>query len=157
MLWENLKLQPPAWLKEHDIPADLLNEFYIENNSVSVYEIESTQSNLDDVQASLAANRKYLTRFDYMLLDTKIILTRGWQLHKVAGATHNQFVNQNYHFDVVNLSGKNMVTFGNQIIKKSTIGSVSPKDIKTKINACIKNGFISENDLEPSLVKALHS
>ncbi len=152
--WLEIQVTPPTWLNDDDIPADLLPELSTENNTMSVYEIEDDKSNLQDVIASLAANRDDVHRLDYVLIKKNLLTGKGLQFQKTDGDTPHKEVNEKYHWNVIELSGNKISVLGNKILN-SEIESFDRKKIKTIIAEYIKNGTFSENDLKQSLIENL--
>ena len=154
ILWLENQHDRPDWLNDDDVPADLLSDFSTKNNALSVYEIDEGNSNLQDIIASLAANRDKVQRFDYVLFDKKLLTEKGIQFQNSSGDTPHQEVNEKYHLDIIKLSGKKVAAIGNQFLDY-TIESTSKKQIKAIINKYINNDIFSVDNLKKSLLEDL--
>lgn len=153
-LWLENQNDLPHWHKDDDVPADLLSDFSTTDNTLSVYKITKGKSNLQDIIASLAANRDKVQRFDYVLFEKTLMTEKGIKFQNTSGDTPHQEVNEKFHLNMIELSGKKVTEIGNQFLNY-TIESTSKKRIKSIINKYIKNDIFSVDNLKKSLVEDL--
>lgn len=103
------------WLPENYPLADALLDLKTEKNKLSVYQVGYPASNLDDLNLdenqelkrviiALASNRKYVTNFDYTLIDLNLLKELGIVPHKSNGDTPDDYINRSHHYDIVELS-----------------------------------------------------
>ena len=90
-------------------PADPLKNFNTDQNTLSVYFIEDDKSNLERVVTALAAKRHHLANADYILFDSKVPAEMEIDLTKTNGGTHDDYVNKNWHRDLVGLTALKLV------------------------------------------------
>lgn len=102
---------------KNDIPGDPLKDFKnIDNNKLSLYEIEDKKRNLTNVLGAIGANRERFDHIDYVIIKKKLIIEAGLILDKSDGGTPDEVVNDKWHYDLINLSGSMLIKFAKIIL-----------------------------------------
>ena len=104
----------PIWLNQGDVPGDLLKDLRTTDNELSVYEVNDDESNLDKIISAMAANRDYLGKLDYILIEKKLITDNSYTLTKADGNTLSEVVNKDYHLLIYNFLHLNQLIVPNR-------------------------------------------
>ncbi|MDA2926836.1 hypothetical protein MYX78_06320 [Acidobacteria bacterium AH-259-G07] len=136
----------PLWLSPTDIPADPLGDLQTKDNCLSVWKIQEDYSNWDLVITALAANRQYLSNLDYAVFDEKLILEHEIRTQPSRGVTPLVEVND-WHLDLVELSGHKLVSLTKSIMENAKIGRVPEKNIIELLREALKAGQIRADQL----------
>ena len=143
------------WLKDYDTQADALWSLRTKGNQLSVWLIDDNQSNLHRVVAALAAGRDTLDKIDYALIDEQVLDSLNIRSRKMDGLSPDGGANQNWHYDLAELSGKQLVALA-VYMRKRLVREPKSK-VKTAILQSIQSGFVSKDALSNTLLKSLES
>ena len=139
-----------AWLKPGDIEADPLADLKTTENKLSAWHIDEKQARLDQLLAALAANRETFDKLDYALFDKQIVTDLGIKAIDSLGGLPDPEVN-NWHFDMVELSGATLVSLAKEIQNKAKMSRVTePKAIELVKNFILR-GRIDRKKLKNGL------
>lgn len=150
--WDNFKHNAlPDWLIPGDIPGDLLNDLRTTSNNLSVFEVDDSQSNLDQIISAMAANRDNLNKLDYILIEKRLIANDDYELKKTDGNTLSDVVNTDYHLNIEMLSGIKLVKLAMFLSTHVEIETVRREDVLKKVVISINNGEINIEMLKDNL------
>jgi len=144
---ENKKWLPPekaTWLNEGDIHADPLGDLATKGNTLSLYELEDDQTNLNRVIAAIAATKDNVPHFQYTLIDRYEIESLGIKIKKTKGGTADSVVND-CHYDLIELSGYQIVSLAKMLLLKGTRTQMLKDNVKKEIIESVRQGFLDEN------------
>ena len=105
------KTQFPSWLKEGELPSCIIRDLRADDDALSLWEIHDDKSNLPQVIAALASERRLVkSDFDYALLNKNHLDELSFTPSKKTAETAYLDMNP-YHHDVSNLSINKVVYF----------------------------------------------
>ena len=61
-------------------PADALRDLATTDNALSVWQIDDNETNLDRVLAAIASTRQFLLKIDFLICDSKPMLSQCWMM-----------------------------------------------------------------------------
>ena len=127
------KTQAVCWLPEGALQADALNDIQTKGNKLSVWRIDAARSNLRRVIVALAANRQYITNFDYVLLKKSTLSALGIRIEvsPEEGKTPDDGANAS-HCDIVELSLEKLLRLV-QVIKEADHERIPEKEIRQQL------------------------
>lgn len=109
--WGKWQTDEP-WLPPGELPANALFDLRFPSNKLSVWSIEDGNTNLDRVIAALAVNKgkTSIDNVDYVLLEQMTIEELGIKMEKSRGATPDVSANDEWHFDLIELTVSKIVS-----------------------------------------------
>jgi len=72
---------------------------------MSVWYVEPDESNLERVLTALAANKSYIDKIDYAVIDEKIIADWDIKRRQTPGQSPDDYASKEWHWDLMELSG----------------------------------------------------
>jgi len=148
-VWQKTKL--PSFLASEDVPADCLADLRIKDNKLSVWYVSDDDSNLKRLLTALAASGDYLTNVDYLLFDYAIVSKLRLRIRKTDGGTPDRHANREWHHDLVELSGRNVLDLAVTMLYDSAMGRELEKTLSGWITKAIANNEIDASILRPKL------
>jgi hypothetical protein len=136
------------------LQADALSDLATRGNKLSVYQLEdqSTEA-LERVVAALAtANTEFISDFDYVTLNEKIISNLRIKIDKVAGETPDRDVNS-LHFDFIELTADKILELAHAISDNAQPQRFLSKDVRGFVARSIHCGYIDRSKLKLSPVE----
>jgi hypothetical protein len=112
------KHQDVPWLREGELQADALSDFYTENNTLSIWLVTDDRLNLERIAAALAANRDVISNLDYTLLNVRLLDDLNIKIEPTRGDSSDQIANTSWHRDLIELSTLNLMGLANTILTK---------------------------------------
>lgn len=160
-IWLNLKnnnYQSYDWLTcGEDIPSEPIIELRpITDSQLSLYFIYDNDSNLKQVLAALGANR-FHRHAEYILIDDSHLNEFGFKIEKTDGHTKDRQVNEEWHFDLKELSGFKLVTLTKLFLDKGEFEVCYQHDFLKYISESINKGTIHQKKLPAELLNLLKS
>ena len=145
--WGKWQTDEP-WIPPGELPANALFDLRFPNNKLSAWRIEDGNTNLDRVITALAVNKgkTNIDNLDYVLLEQKAIEELGVKMKKSRGATPDKTANDEWHFDLIELTVSKIVSLAN-CIKGLEIFRKREPQVKVLITRGLK-----ENHIDLSLV-----
>ena len=143
------------WLEDDDTQADALWSLRTKGNQLSVWLIDDNRSNLNRIVAALAAGRDTLDKIDYALIDRQVLDSLDIRVSKVDGLSLDAGANQHWHYDLTNLSGKQLVALA--LYMRQGLMREPKSKVKTAILESIHSGVVAKDALLKSLLKSLES
>ncbi len=139
----------PEWLTKGDVPAQALLDFKLENNELSVWHVESNGSNLDRVLTALAANRDFIDKIDYAVLDEKVVADWDIKLRKTPGISPDDYASKEWHRDLTELTGLKLLGLATEIV--DLIKRKQPAMVKALLATAAEEGRINKDLMKQSL------
>jgi hypothetical protein len=127
-----------------------LKDLSTTGNVLSVWEIHDDRTNLNRVVGAMAVTGDGIVNFDYALLDWRTVEESGFQIEKCDGDTPDVLANTSWHYDIVRLSGMELVRLA-KIVSDSpptVIDRVNPPKLKDIIVSNVKSGAIDLNNIK---------
>lgn len=151
------KDQDLDWMPTGDVPADCLLDLRTENNLLSVWELDDSQSNLNRVIAALAAQRQNLAKLEYAVVRKSKLSFDTGKIKKSAGDSPDVKANNEWHFDVTDLSGSNLVEFAKSIWTNGEVARLSKSEVKKLVAEAVRLEWIDHKDLGENVAKHIES
>jgi len=143
----------PDWLPNGDIQADALADLVTKNNELSVWEIRKDRSNLNRIIAALAAKRDFLSNFDYVLFDKKILQENGLKFRTTKGVSLDEEANDLWHLNLYELSASKIANLALAIADYGELRRVPEKEVRDIVTDAITQGTIKFDSLSQHLKK----
>lgn len=136
---------------ERVMQADVFSDLKTDTNLLSVWHIEDSRTNLENVLTALAANCERFTNVDYVLLGRDVIETLSIDMKQTDGASVDQNVNQ-WHRDLhIGTAGK-LLELAKEIYSRPDARKRMPeKELKSLLLAAVSSGRIEKSKLKDSL------
>jgi len=141
------KPEAADWLSTGDIHADPLADLQTKDNALSVWKIEEGYSNWDILLTAVAANRSYISNIDYAVFGEDLILEHQIGIKASRGATPLKEAND-FHLDLLELSGYKLVELAKSIMETAKIGRVPEKEIEALLKNALAQQKISIEQLK---------
>ncbi len=132
------------WLDNDEIPSDALLDFQTNDNSLSVFKVES-DGDIDRVVVALAANRTTVSNVDYILFVEENLVSSDIAFVQKDGDTPDYSVNQ-LHYDVINLTVLKVCALA-QMVSPCNMQRVLSKTLKAQLKQAV-----TERRLDPAKV-----
>ena len=139
-----LPLEKATWLSQGDIQADPVGDLATKGNTLSLYELEDGQANLNRIIAALAATRGNVQHFEYTLIERSDIESLGIKIKKTKGMTADEGVND-CHYDLFELSGYQIVSLAKMIFLKGARTQMLKDDVRKEIIESVRQGYLNQN------------
>jgi len=124
-----LKSEAAPWLAKDDVPADSLGDLRTSQNRLSVWEVAVDRSNIERIVRALAVSSQRLDNMGYVLFDSSLLETAGINTVRENGTTPDEEAN-NWHRDLIELSGKKLVALTKLILEHGESGTVLKKRLE---------------------------
>jgi hypothetical protein len=151
--------ESPSWLQAGQIIGDCINDFETKGGRLSVFFVPA-DFNLRAIAigAALEGKRPTLNNFEFCLISPATLSDLGLKSeHSPShGITLDSEVND-WHFDVVNLTGQNLHDLAREIKKTEFRDVVLEADIKTAIATRLEAGTMVLSKLHEKLQKKFES
>lgn len=150
--WYNSDAQ--SFLQNDDIPADPLGDLQTKNNELSIWFVDDTKSNLEQIATALAAKRDAVANVDYALLDFQYIKELGFKIKNSKGGTPDKDINE-FHKDIIELSGVKLVSLAKVFFQYAKIERIPEKKIIGFIKIAIETERIPRSEVKPAILGKL--
>ena len=149
------KVQHSRWYdavscRNEPVPADPLSDLGTKHNRLSVWQVLSSDSNLEDIIAAIAATRAYLTNIDVVLIDEQSISQLGIKVEPTQGQTPLAHATD-YHRDLVQLQAQTLVNIADVIRNRAVFRDFSEKQVGQLLARYIHEGRLNAFDLADKL------
>jgi hypothetical protein len=140
------------WLAAGDIPADPLADFAnTSENCLSIWLLDDTKNDLDNVVAALAASREKADKLDYVLFPQSHLDAAGIEVCVASGHTPDEQVNEQ-HRDLTHLSAAKVCALATSVWHENLeIKRVDEQTVVRLVADAIRRGRISLEKLRPKL------
>lgn len=151
-----LRTEECPWLAEGELQADSLVDLCTDNNALSVWQIDDSQSNLERVIVALAANCYRIQNVDYIIFDQKMLSEIGVRVEKTEGNTHDRDANTSWHYDFKNLSAQKLMRLATMTMNNDEVLIRSPKKkIIQMVKRFVESGLIDHGKLSKGVIKEI--
>jgi hypothetical protein len=144
----------PSWLPAGEVSAAAVQDFRADGNELSVWYVEPDRSNLDRVLSAIAANREHFEKIDYAVFEDAVVGQCGITIRPTPGQLPDEHANRTWHRDLVELSGRKLVSLAEAI----AVGAAErkPMDKVTELlTAAARNGHIKKELMKAVLAAKL--
>jgi hypothetical protein len=152
------KSNNPSWLPENDIPvhplADLLPKL-VGDHTLSLWYVEPDRSNLKRVAAAITAGRDRIDKFDFALFPEEVIGSSGVSVIQIPGETPDDASNNQWHWDVVELTAEKLVRLAKAMYLKGEVARILPGDVRKLINDGVNSGQLQESKISQHILEEL--
>lgn len=142
------------WLKASDAPADALNDLRTKQNLLSVFTIKSKEEGLARVIGAYALTRDHVAHFDFAIVSHRILRRLKIDISDSSGETPDPEVNE-WHIDLVNLSGPKLASFAGKISKEGQIIRYTKEEVKKSIKISLDSGHINSGKINDKMIISL--
>lgn len=143
-----------SWLLKGEIQADPLGDLATRDNTLSVWQVEDDNSNLNQVIAALASSRDSISNLDYVVFDIDLLVGTGIKIEINRGATPYEMANI-WHRDLVELTATKLVRLAETMLTHSRIERILEKKILHLIKDAVQNEQIDKAKLKEGVTKKL--
>jgi hypothetical protein len=143
-----------TWLAAGEIQADSLGDLITRGNTLSVWQIEDDESNLEQVMVALTANRDNVANLDYALFDVDLISAIDIKIEPNAGDSLYETANS-WHRDLTELTVAKLVKLAEAIFLKAKIVRVPEKKVLDLIKESVKLGHIDKANLKEGIQRKI--
>ena len=150
-----------GWLKERadgtglsNLPADAFVDLKTEGNRLSVWKITEDNSNFARVVAAFVSTWNFEDPFDYVLLPKDLMDSLATKREKSSGKTLDGYANDNFHFDLTEISASDLVKI-TEFISRMGVQRLSKKKVLSHLDEAISSGLMAEDRLADDLRKNL--
>jgi hypothetical protein len=142
------------WVPSGDIPAAPVADFKTSLDSkISVWHIESDNSNLERIIAGMAANCQNPDKFDYVVFPEAVLDEAGVAMETSAGDLPDKDANAKWHRDLVKISAMKLSTLVALIHQRGNVARYLEDDVIGLIRKFSDAGFIEKKRLQAGLAK----
>jgi hypothetical protein len=141
-------------LQKGEIQADPLGDLATGNNTLSVWQIEDDNSNLNQVIAALASNRDSISNLDYAMFDINLLTSTEIKIQTNRGGTPYETANT-WHRDLIELTATKLVRLAETMLVHSHRERILQKDVLNLIKDAVQNGQIDKTKLRPGVISKL--
>jgi hypothetical protein len=138
------------WLPRGEVPADALVDLRSTDNELSFWLVDESRVNLDAVIVALAANRNYLSKLDFAVIDEADVAALGIRSKQTEGDTPDDAVNKTWHRDLVELTGTKVIRLAERLEAQPR---VSEKKVKEMLLKALRDGSLDRTKMSASLVR----
>lgn len=149
------------WLAEDEIPAYPLFGLNIQaENSMSFWEIDESVRSFADIAAGLAAGRRELKNFDYLLVELNTLNEIGIKVENIADETCCDPELGTLHRELTEISAQKATKLVGAILKQleednTTVDRISEKEVAQNITEGINNQRIIPNRMNKKVLAAV--
>ena len=145
----------PAWLPAGEVPAEAVQDFRADGNELSAWYVEPDRSNLDRVLTAIAANREHFEKLDYAVFDDAVVSHCGITIRTTPGQLPDEHASRTWHRDLIELSGRKLVTLAESIASGSPAERKPLPKIKELLTSAARDGHIKRELMKDELAAKL--
>jgi len=143
-----------TWVTPGDIPAAPLADFNTSSESkISVWYVESDNSNLERIIAGIAAGRQTADKFDYVLFPEEVLSQAGLNAQEVPGQSKDKDANARWHRDLLEISASKLIKLVELVHREGKLDRASERDVIALIKQSVDAGLIEKRGLDETLSK----
>jgi hypothetical protein len=149
------KIRKSKWhrINSTEIPSDTLGDLITQNNSLSVWEINEDESNINEIIVALACSGDSISNIDYALFDLSSLPNFKIEINE--GLTPSKIANQ-LHRDLISLTVNSIVNLTEIILDQSRINRVPDKKVLELVNNALANNEIDTTMLRDKVKHKLN-
>ena len=145
----------PSWLAAGCLQADPLADLGTQENKLSLWHVDDSKSNLDEVIVALATNLEHTSDIGYALIDPQLLSKSGFQIQSSPGRTKHQTAGACWHYDVIELSARRLVELAKLVMEHGETGRYSENTVIRLLEQATRKRVINREDLEPDVAKKI--
>lgn len=130
-----------------NVTADLIQDFYTKENSLSIWYIEADQSNLNHILAAYACTQDDIREIQYAIIPCNLLSSEDFNIEQKGGNTPDSEANKNWHFDILNLTGDTLLKVIKIFFHNCDPETIYNFDVKDIIVQSIKEKRISNKNI----------
>ena len=123
-------------------------------DTISLWRIDDTKSNLDRVVAAVCGNRNTPSHFDYLLIDEAEVSSASQKIVQSKGFSADDFVNKSFHFDATFISATKLVGMANRCLQKAQ--RILEKDMLPLVRKALDNKYFEAPSLSEGMKARLN-
>lgn len=154
------KVKKPRWLKDDDNlrwlakeepQADALRDLETSENKLSVWLVADDETNLHDVVIALISTGDLVSKFDYVLVEYKVLEKIGIKIEHVEGQTPYKQANK-WHANLYELSAAQLFQLAREVQSGRTPERIQELVAKQMFVSAVKDGRLKADELpKPNL------
>jgi hypothetical protein len=148
--WENR----PEWLSQDEVQADALLDLKTDENKLSVWRIQDSRSDLDEIISAIASTRSDLVNVDYALFGQDSATKLGIKHEDMPGESLHLEANDK-HRDLIDLSARRLVNLAEAIQTEGEINRIPWKRVAAILVQAVRSGKIRLELLKDNVRKKL--
>ncbi|SRR6266550_3482395 len=126
--WDPELVKEVPGLSPDEYPSDCLADLNTAQCSLSLWQINDDQSNLDDVVAALGSNCDRIANLDYAIIDREKVEPIS-DLKKTIGQSPHITANDNWHWDLIGLSTDRLKGLAEVMYSQAKRIRITQKDV----------------------------
>lgn len=138
-----------------DIPADCLFDLKIENNELSAWHVDDERINLIRILTALAATKDTDSNLDYITFNYDLPANFGIKLRKTKGETPDTGANGQWHYDLVELSARQVVELAVEIYHSGARDRLGEKLVGPLIKEGVQKSELDQTKIKSKLAQKL--
>jgi hypothetical protein len=144
----------PDWVSKPNISADVLTSSgFSQENSLSFFKVTDEQS-VRRTAAALAANRGIIKKFEYVLIDEKILKSVGFEFVEELGETADSMVNE-WHLNLEKLTGCRLVELYSALYYSGETDALTKPEVEELVRDGLSNGRLDKTRVCQELISRL--
>jgi hypothetical protein len=140
-----LKNIAEPYLLQDDVPADVMGDIQTSNSTLSVYEIDDAETNLERAVRAVAAGKDNIAATGYVVFSPDLLGECGIRIEHVPGRSCDSHFNQ-WHRNLIVPSGLKLVALARAILRHGRSGQI----LKSRLTALMEEG-IRDRELPETL------
>lgn len=141
----------PNWISNDDVPSDPLTDFSTEENVLSIWSVKNDKSNINRIISALAARRKDISNYDYLLFDQNIIDKSNIKSKQTIGKSLDEEINESSHYDLIELTANQICSLVKEAYKNGKTVRIHHKEVASMLTKSIQNGYIDKNSVSEKI------
>lgn len=137
-----------------DIAADPLGNLVTSQNKLSVWRIDSEESDVTRIIIAIASTLNAFKNIDYVLVDPQKLSEIGLSLEGSPGQTPYKGLNDR-HLDIPGLSGLKLIELAKIMLREGKQGRFLEQQVLLMLREAVRNGLVKLDSLQPNLRKKL--
>lgn len=135
------------YLPSGQSPADALQDLRTKGNALSLWQVEDNGSNLDRVLAAIVSISDHLQTINYLMVDEQHVTSLNLKLVQSKGETHDAHANENWHFDLTQLSASDLANLANTMLSHGQTDRRNDKSLASLLKGSVEKGYIDHSKL----------
>ncbi len=144
-------MQNLEWITDEEVQADVFRDLQTDTNQLSFWLIDREKNNLHRIIAGMASNCEHVPTFDLLLLPEERFSDLDIKKEKTVGVTHDNSINQEYHFDAMELTTNKLNELAIVLKKHAEIQRINNKKVASYLAKSVKDGYIKFESLKDKI------
>ena len=140
------------WLSDGELQADAIGDLITKGNKLSVWFIETDESNLDNIILALVTKFDNSSNLDFTLIEEASITKAGIKTQLSKGDTEYEEANNKWHYDLIELSSDRLFSLSTIIASNSDkIKRYREKKVLEIVKKFVDDGTIKSESIPESV------